>query len=243
MVATSDRPGTDAVTPRAAAEARYQRGNLLFFVGCLVCGTVILGAIGAVILLVGIRMIRQAQRAGVRVRPWALTIVGGVILMDSSVNYLAWGIDLFWSHDTLIGRTFFVNYGHIGDGAYVVFHNAGAMGGTYIGAEKALMIAMIAIIFPMRIAAAWGLLNMEYWGLRWSIIANWLYFAIWLTYAAHMALNFPLRFGLSDFGVLGWVLMSYLPFMGPIVLLPLLHTLDTSRFKGKLVQERHAPAT
>lgn len=219
-----------AAGPSSEAAARYERGNVLFVLGCLVCGTVVLGPIGAVILLVGIRMMRRAQHAGATIRPWTLTLIAGLILVDSSVNYLAWGIDVLWSHDTLIGRTFFVNYGHIGDGAYLVFHNANHLGGTYVGGEKAISIVMLAVIFPMRIAAAWGLLQMKRWGLRWSIIANWLYFAIWVAYAANMALSFPIRFGLSDYGVLGWFLMAFLPFMGPIIELPYLHTVDKDEF-------------
>ena len=71
----------------------------------MICGTCVLGPIGAAILLYGLLLMKRAERAGAQVRPWAITLVGGFILVDTSVNMVAWGFDLGPAHDTLVGRS------------------------------------------------------------------------------------------------------------------------------------------
>ena len=72
----------------------------------------------------------------------------------------------------------------------------------------------------------WGLLHMKRWGLQWSIIGNLLYCCLWIIYSAAMAPQFDLRFGTSEFGVIGFWLMGGIPFLGPVVLLPYLHSVN-----------------
>jgi hypothetical protein len=148
------------------------------------------------------------------------------VLVDSAVNYLAWGLDLLPSHDTLVGRTLWVDYGRLLDGGYALFHNSTGIGGVHVPGEKAIAFASIALVFPIRIAAAWGFLKMKRWGLQWTIMGNWLYLCLWIIYAANMSLEFPLRFGTSDFGVVGFWLFAGIPFTGPMVMLPYLHTVN-----------------
>jgi len=101
-----------------------------------------------------------------------------------------------------------------------------AMGGVSVPVEKAVQVASVLLVMPMRAAAAWGLLKMKRWGLQWSILGNWLYLCLWMIYATGMALQFDLRFGTSDLGVLGFWLFGGIPYLVPIVLLPYLHTVN-----------------
>jgi hypothetical protein len=209
-----------------AADALAKRGDKWFFVGCLICGTWVFGPIGAPILIAGLVMLRQAEKAGALIRPWTVTVIGGLILVDASVNMLAWGVDMFPAHDTVLGRTLFTGYGLFGDGAYAAFYNTTHIGGVNISGEKGCQFAFVLFVMPIRIAAAWGLLKMKRWGLQWTIIANWLYIAIWACYVVLMSMDFPRRFGISQLGVLGFWLEGGLPFLGPVVLLPYLHSVN-----------------
>jgi hypothetical protein len=127
-----------------------------------------------------------------------------------------------------------IDYGMFGDGGYALYYNlraplnynTAAIGGVSVPIEKSLQIATIVLAMPIRIAAAWGLLHMQRWGLQWSILGNWMYLTLWIICAAAMAFQFDLRFGTSEFGVLGFWVIGGLPFLGPLVLLPFLHTVN-----------------
>ena len=207
------------------ADALMRQGDRWFFLGCMICGTWVLGAIGAPILLYGMYLLRKAQLSGAAIRPWSITVVGGLILIDSSVNYLAWGLDMLPSHHSFLARSLWINYGMFGDGGYALNYNTTGVGGVHVPVEKSIQFACVCMIMPMK-ATAWGLLNMKRWGLQWSIVANWLYLSMWIIYAAAMALQFDLRFGTSEFGVIGFWLIGGIPFLGPLILLPYLHTVN-----------------
>jgi hypothetical protein len=219
------RPLPGGSPDRSSPRGLYQRGDRWFMAGAAVCGTWILGPIGAPMLLFGAYLIRKAQKAGEAIRPWTVTIIGGLILVDAAVNGLAWGVDLIIPH-TALSRSLWPDYGQAWDGAYTLFYNSHGLGGVADNGEKSVQIAAALMVMPMKGMAAWGLLKMKRWGLQWSIIANWLYVCLWVIYAANMALNFPLRFGISDFGVAGFWLMAGIPFCGPMILLPYLHTVN-----------------
>ena len=152
-----------ASTPASSnAEAMQKRGDLFFYTGCLICGTWIFGVIGAPILLYGAFLLRQAQLQGAAIRPWAITVVGGLILVDASVNYLAWGLDLLPAHYSMLVRSLWINYGMFGDGGYALNYNlpvplnynTAAIGGVAVPIEKSIQIACCLIVMPIRIAAA-----------------------------------------------------------------------------------------
>ena len=220
------------------AEALKKRGDWLFCVGCLVCGTWIFGAIGAVMLLYGAYLLYRAQQSGATVRSWSITLVGGLILLESSINYLAWGLDLLPAHQTTLVRSLWINYGLFGDGGYALYYNlpaplsynTAALGGVSVPLEKSIQTAAIMLVMPIRIAAAWGLLNMKRWGLQWSVIGNWMWLTLGIISMAGMAFQYDLRFGTSEFGVLGFWLVGGVRFLAPLVVLPYLHTVNRDRW-------------
>jgi hypothetical protein len=218
--------GAGPLSTPTEAKRLAERGNRLFIAGCLICGTWVLGPIGAVLLLYGLWMMRRADKAGYLIRPWAITLVGGFILVDTAVNMYAWGFDLLPVHDTSVGRSLWIDYGLMVDGAYIVHYNTAAIGGVADHGEKSVEIAMITMSMPIKLAATWGFLKMSRRALQWMIISYWMYFLIWMIYLPNMMLDFPLRYGLSDYGVLGFWLLVNVPFLGPLVLLPYLHTIN-----------------
>lgn len=230
MAITLSRRGPTSPGPAlrgtSTAQAQADKGDKLYLIGCLVCGTWLLGALGAVIIAVAVKMLRQAEKGGAAIRPWSVTIIGGLMLVDASVNYLAWGLDMLPSHDTVLGRTMWINYGLLVDGGYAANYNTTEIGGVAVTAEKGIQFAAVLFVMPLKVAAAWGLLKMKRWGLQWSIVANWLYFCLWAAYVVNMAHQFEVRFGTSDWGVLGFWLVGGLPFLGPVVILPYLHTVN-----------------
>ncbi|HEY1968458.1 MAG TPA: hypothetical protein VGH89_10960 [Pseudonocardia sp.] len=214
----------------AEAQAMAERGDRYFIGGCIVCGTWILGPIGVLILLYGVMLMRRAERLGASIRPWAITWIGGFILVDTSVNFFAWGMDLF-GHDSVLGSSLWVDYGRLVDGGYMFGYNSTAVGGVADSGEKSVQLAMVLMAMPIKMVGAWGFLKMKQWGLQWTLIAYWMYFTCWMVYLPNMMMNFPLRFGSSDFGVIGFWLLVNVPFLGPLVLLPYLHTVRRDLWK------------
>jgi hypothetical protein len=111
------------------------------------------------------------------------------------------------------------------DGAYILFHNHTPFGGVMDPGEKSVQIAMVVMSMPIKLAACFGFLKRKRWGLQWMVISYWMYFLIWMIYLPNMMFNFSLRYGASSTGVVGFWMLVNVPFLGPLVLLPYLHTL------------------
>ena len=231
MTEIASRSGSEAqsqsqatASELAQAQAMAHRGDRWFIAGCVVCGTWVLGPIGVIILAYGMWLMRKAQQRGANIRSWTITLIGGFILVDTSVNFFAWGMDLFPAHDSMIGRSLWMGYGQLVDGAYMYNYNQAAVGGVNDAGEKGVQVGMVLMGMPIKMVAAYGFLKMKQWGLQWTVISYWMYFAFWMVYLTNMLMEFPLRFGSSDFGVIGFWLLVNVPFLGPLVLLPYLHT-------------------
>lgn len=210
--------------------ALAHKGDKIFIIGCLICGTWVLGPIGLPLIAWGMVLMRRAEKQGVKIRPWAITLIGGFILVDTTVNFLAWGLDLFPAHDTSIGRSLWVNYGQLVDGGYMFHYNHNSIGGVADSGEKSVQIGMVLMAMPIKLAAALGFLRMKKWGLQWTLISYWMYFTCWMIYMPNILMHFPERFGSSDFGVIGFWMLVNLPFLGPLFLLPYLHTVRRDRW-------------
>ncbi len=213
------------------AQAMAERGDKWFIAGCVVCGTWVLGPIGVFMLAYGMWLMRKAKQRGADIRSWTITLIGGFILVDTSVNFFAWGMDLFPAHDSLIGRSLWMGYGQLIDGGYMYNYNHAAVGGVNDAGEKGVQVGMVLMGMPIKMVAAYGFLKMKQWGLQWTLISYWMYFAFWMVYLTNMMMDFPLRFGSSDFGVIGFWLLVNVPFLGPLVLLPYLHTVRRDLWK------------
>jgi hypothetical protein len=225
-MATVAPPAAAPTSGVSAAAAKAARGDKWFMIGCLICGSWFLGPIGAPIMIAGMVMLRQAQKEGALTRPWAVTILGGLMFLDASGNFLLWGTDLFWSHGTILGRSLWIDYGRTVDGGYAINYDHTSLGGVALASEKFGEFAFVLFIMPIKIVASWAFLKMKRWGLQWCIIANWLYLAIWIGYVVQQSMEFPLRFGVSQLGVTGMWAFALIPFMGPLVLLPYLHSVN-----------------
>ena len=240
MTYTDDRSGSSAgaeaqdrgdVQELAEAEATAERGDRWYVSGCVVCGTWVLGPIGVFMLAYGMWLMRAAKRGGASIRSWTITLIGGFILVDTSVNFFAWGMDLLPAHSSIIGRSLWMGYGQLVDGGYMFGYNTSPLGGVLDSGEKAVMIGMVLMGMPIKLVAAHGFLKMKQWGLQWTIISYWMYFAFWMVYLANVQMHFPLRFGSSDWGYTGFWLLVNVPFLGPLVLLPYLHTVRRDLWK------------
>lgn len=218
---TQSKADADAL---AEAQAMAERGDKFFIGGSIICGTWLAGPIGVAILLYGMWLMRKAELRGATIRPWTITLIGGFILIDTSVNFIAWGFDLFPAHDAVLGRSLWMDYGQLLDGGYMYNYNTTSMGGVANHGEKSVQLGMVLMGMPIKLVGAWGFLKLKQWGLQWTIIAYWMYFAFWMVYLTNLTMDFPLRYGSSDYGVLGFWLLVNLPFLGPLVLLPYLHT-------------------
>jgi hypothetical protein len=148
--------------PGTSAKEDALRGDKLFLIGCMICGTWVLGPIGLPFLIAGMLKLRKAELAGAAIRPWSVTIIGGLMLVDAAVNSLAWGTALLWAHDTTIVQTLWFGYGMLADGAYASLFNSTSLGGASVPGEMAICWGMgVFVAMPMKVAAAWGLLNMK----------------------------------------------------------------------------------
>jgi hypothetical protein len=171
----------------------------------------------------------RAQKAGQLTRPWAVTIIGAFVLIDSSINFFGWGTDLFWSHNTGLMQTLWPGYGKLVDGAYYIDYNSGPFGGLSNYSEKTLEFMGVLVMYPMRIASCWAFIKMKRWGLQGMIITSYIYIAFWVAYLADLYQDFPARMGASDWGNLGiWFIL--LVYATPVLIMPYLYTVNRELF-------------
>jgi hypothetical protein len=173
--------------------------------------------------------LNRAQKAGQLTRPWAVTIIGAFVLIDSSINFFGWGTDLLWSHQTSLMQTLWPGYGKLVDGAYYIDYNGGPMGGLANYSEKTLEVLGVLVMYPLRIASCWAFLKMKRWGLQGMIVTSWIYVAFWFGYVANLYQNFDSRIGASDFGNLGiWFILVV--YATPFLIMPYLYTINRDLF-------------
>ncbi|MBA3741829.1 hypothetical protein [Sporichthya sp.] len=199
-------------------------------VGIILTGTFFVGPIGILCLARSAMIMRKAQRLGQQIRPWSITIIGTIVLIDASINFLGWGVDLSPIHDTQLGLTFDSGWGAMFDGAYYVdFNGHTSIGGSSAITEKAFQLIPVLIVMPMRIVAAVAFLQMRRVGYDYLIITSWMYVAMWVGYTASIALEFDHRLGNTLYGVTGWWAYN-LPFILLWLVLPYLMTIEKRQF-------------
>jgi hypothetical protein len=216
-----------SVTPEVSAQQK--RADRWLLGGCVITGSMIFGPLGTLPLLYALWQQWKLQKSGLAVRPWSVLIVGGFCLIDCALNILPWSIALY-AHDTTAATTFMNGYGRLIDGGYfLAWNERPVLGGIEPTTEQMWIIVSVSVIFPMRIAAAWGFLHMRAWGLHFMKVTSWLYFVLWVGYTMMLMMDFEERIRPSDFGVIGWWIFNMF-YWTPMLTLPYFYTVDKKRW-------------
>jgi len=196
--------------------------------GTILMGTAILGMFGLPLFLRGLFLQRRAQRTGLSVRPIIVTLIGYMVMLDAALNTFGWAVDLLANH-TYASRIFLPTWGNMFDGGYFWHYNELAVGGAGAPGEKAWEVLGIFIVFPMRIAACIGFLQMKRWGHQWMIVTCWTGLLMWMGYVANMTVYADIRYSGVVFPVIGWWLYNIF-YITPFVSIPYLHTVNREIF-------------
>jgi hypothetical protein len=116
-----------------------------------------------------------------------VTLLGYLVVIDSALNSFGWALDMV-AHHTLIDRVVLTAWGNMFDAGYFWHYNELWLGGATAPGEKAWEIALLPIVFCMRLAAAIGFLQMKRWGQQWLIVTCWFGVVIWVGYVANMTI-------------------------------------------------------
>ncbi len=124
------------------SRAAQRRADKWLIAGTVLMGTWALGLVGLPIFLRGVWLQRQAQRAGLSVRPMIVTLIGYLVLIDSALNSLGWSLDLVANH-TLIDRVLMTGWGNMFDAGYFWHYNELWIGGAAGPGEKGWEVGLI----------------------------------------------------------------------------------------------------
>lgn len=196
--------------------------------GTLIMGTAVLGIIGFPLFLYGLYLQVKAEKAGLSVRPIIVTLIGYLVALDAALNTLGWALDLVANH-TLLARVFLMAWGNMFDAGYFWHYNELWIGGASAPGEKSYVIALLPLVFGMRIAAAIGFLQMKRWGHQWLIITCWFGVIAWTGYIANMTIYADVRYTGVVFPVIGWWLYDIF-YITPFLALPYLHSVNREIF-------------
>lgn len=223
------RSSSAALDEHHEQSKRAQRqADRWLIVGTVLMGTLVLGPVGLPIFCRGVVLFRRAARAGLSVRPLMVTLIGYVIILDAAINSIGWGLDVFANH-ALVTRTIFTAWGNLMDGGYFWHYNELWIGGAGAPGEKAWIIVCIVVVFPMRIAAAIGFLQMKRWGHQWMVVTCWFGVIAWLGYILNMTMYADVRYAGTAFPVFGWWLYNIF-YITPFLAIPYLHTVNREIF-------------
>ncbi|RLT92797.1 MAG: hypothetical protein D9N14_20085 [Ketobacter sp.] len=196
--------------------------------GALFLGSAVFGIIGLPLFLRGLALQLKAQRAGLTVRPMMVTLIGYLVAVDAALNSIGWALDMV-AHHTLLARVFLMAWGNMFDAGYFWHYNELWIGGASAPGEKAWEIALLPLVFSMRIAAAIGFLQMKRWGHQWLVITCWFGVVAWTGYIANMTIFADVRYTGVVFPVIGWWLYDIF-YITPFLALPYLHSVNREIF-------------
>jgi hypothetical protein len=205
-----------------------RRADKWMMVGVFFMGTAVLGLIGLPFFLRGLQLQSQASKAGLSVRPVMVTVIGYLVGVDAALNSLGWALDLIGNH-TLLARVFLMSWGNMFDGGYFWHYNELWIGGATAPGEKSYVVALLPLMFSMRIAAAIGFLQMKRWGHQWLIVTCWFGIIAWAGYVTNMTIFADLRYSGTVFPVIGWWLYDIF-YVTPFLAIPYLHTVNREIF-------------
>lgn len=196
--------------------------------GAVFMGTAILGLIGLPLFLRGLMLQIKAQRAGLAVRPVIVTLIGYLVIIDAALNSFGWALDLFANH-ALLSRVFLMAWGNMFDAGYFWHYNELWVGGATAPGEKSWEIALLPVVFCMRMAAGIGFLQMKRWGHQWLIVTCWFGVVAWTGYIANMTIFADIRYTGVVFPVIGWWLYDIF-YITPFLAIPYPHTVNREIF-------------
>ena len=205
-----------------------RRADLWLLSGTILMGTLVLGLVGFPLFLRGLALQIKAQRDGLTVRPVIVTLLGYLVIIDSALNSFGWALDMIANH-TLIDRVVLTAWGNMFDAGYFWHYNELWVGGATAPGEKAWEIALLPIVFSMRLAAAIGFLQMKRWGQQWLIVTCWFGVVIWVGYVANMTIYADVRYANTVFPMIGWWLYDIF-YITPFLAIPYLHTVNREIF-------------
>jgi hypothetical protein len=214
-------------------EARDQlqsRIDRFLLIGSIACGSMVFAIPGLFVLAYAYKLHRQGLAAGFNMRPVIISILGVCCLVDASVNFLIWMVDLLPTHSTVLGHTLYTGMGRLWDGNYYLGYSSTKLGGTAVDSEKALEFCGAFLLYPMRLVAGWGFIKMKKWGYQYLLVNTWLYVFFWFAYIGTFVTEFHYRFPYSAWGVTGiWIM--YIWFIYPFFMIPYLHTVNRDLWK------------
>ena len=220
----------DSSADERLAEARsvQRQADRWLIAGSVLMSTLVLGPLGLPVFCRGLVLLRNAQRSGLSVRPFMVTLIGYVILLDAALNSVGWALDVFANH-SVITRTVFTAWGNLMDGGYFWHYNELWMGGAAAPGEKSWILISVLVVFPMRMAASIGFLQMKRWGQQWLVVTCWFGVIAWFGYIINMTMYSDIRFAHVGFPVIGWWLFNVF-YITPFLAIPYLHTVDRKIF-------------
>jgi len=205
-----------------------RRADTWMISGALFLGTAILGFIGLPLYLRGLSIQSQAERQGLSVRPVIVTLIGYLVIIDAALNSFGWALDMI-AHHTLVARVFLTTWGAMFDGGYFWHYNELWIGGATAPGEKSWEIALLPVVFCMRLAAAIGFLQMKRWGQQWLVVTCWFGVVAWTGYVANMTIFADVRYAHVAFPVWGWWLYDIF-YITPFLAIPYLHSVNREIF-------------
>jgi hypothetical protein len=206
-----------------------QRGaDKWLIAGTLLMGTNAAGIFGLPMFLWGLKKMREASKAGLSVRPIMVTLIGYLVILDAGLNLQGWILDLVGNH-TLIYRVLYTGWGNAFDAGYFWHYNQLWIGGASAPGEKAWEVALVLVVFPMRIASSIAFLQMKRWGYQWLIVTCWFGVVIWIGYVMNMTVFADVRYAGVVFPVVGWWVYDIM-YITPFLAIPYLHTVNREIF-------------
>jgi hypothetical protein len=196
--------------------------------GSLLLGSIVLGPIGLPLFLRGKSLQTKAEREGLSVRPMIVTLIGYLVIIDAAINSIGWAMDMI-AHHALISRVFLTGWGAMFDGGYYWHYNELWIGGATAPGEKGWEIALLPVVFCMRLAAGIGFLQMKRWGHQWLIVTCWFGVVAWVGYIANMTVFADVRYNHVVFPVIGWWLYDIF-YITPFLAIPYLHSVNREIF-------------
>jgi len=227
---------TSSVAGSGTVDDRYEEGRLAqrqadkwLIAGALLIGANgVAGTLGLPLFLWGLKLQRDASKAGLTVRPIMVTLIGYLVIVDAGLNLQGWILDMVANH-SLIYRVLYTAIGNVMDGGYFWHYNQLWIGGAAAPGEKGWEFACILVVFPMRIAAAIAFLQMKRWGQQWLLVTCWFGVVIWVGYVMNMTEYADVRYAHVVFPVLGWWIFDIM-YITPFLAIPYLHTVNRDIF-------------